>query len=70
MKSEPIPEPKQELIEKCNADNQFDRFDRLFRNVLSVPKDKILKAESKAKQKTSTNRSSRSANAHTQGKPE
>ena len=47
MKTKPIPEPTEELKEKCNAHNQFSNFDRLFRSVLSVPKAVILKEETR-----------------------
>lgn len=44
----------EELKAKCNADNQFDRFDRVFRQVVSVPKaviDKELVKEKRLKAK-------------------
>ncbi len=37
------------LKAKCDADNQFERFDSLFRKVISVPKADVLKAEAKEK---------------------
>jgi hypothetical protein len=38
-----------ELKAKCNAENQFERFDRVFRQVLSVPKAAIDKEAAKVK---------------------
>ena len=38
-----------ELKAKCDAPNQFDNFDRLFRAVISVPKTTIDKEEAKWK---------------------
>jgi hypothetical protein len=51
MKHRPISEPADELRKKCDADNQFDRFDRLFRTVISVPKSAMLKEEAKQKRR-------------------
>jgi hypothetical protein len=48
VKSEkPIPEPTEELKEKCNAGNQFSNFENLFRSVMSIPKSEVLKQEKK-----------------------
>jgi hypothetical protein len=46
-REQPIPQPTEELIAKCDADNQFSNFDRLFRRVMSVPKSEVLKQEKK-----------------------
>ena len=51
MKAKPIPKPTEELKAKCNADDQFDRFDRVFRAVISVPKAAMLKEEAKQKRR-------------------
>ena len=40
-----------EISDKCNADDQFERFDNLFRQVISVPKAAIDKEEAKLKRK-------------------
>ena len=46
MKSEkPIPEPTEELKAQCDADNQFSNFERVFRSVMSVPKEEVLEQE-------------------------
>ena len=47
MKDKPIPEPTEELKAKCDADNQFSNFERVFRSVMSVPKAEVLKREKK-----------------------
>jgi hypothetical protein len=39
------------LKAQCNAENQFDRFDNLFRKVISVPKADVLRAEAKEKRR-------------------
>ncbi len=39
------------LKAQCNAENQFDRFDSLFRKVISVPKADVLRAEAKEKRR-------------------
>jgi hypothetical protein len=39
----------EELKAKCDADNQFGRFDRVFRQVVSVPKAAIDKEDAKQK---------------------
>jgi hypothetical protein len=36
-------------IAKCDATNQFENFDRMFRSVISVPKTVIAKEEAKWK---------------------
>lgn len=41
----------EKLRAQCDADDQFNRFDSLFRKVISVPKDKVLKAEANHKQR-------------------
>jgi hypothetical protein len=43
----PIPKPNDELQALCNADNQFDNFERVFRKVMSVSKAEVLKREAK-----------------------
>ena len=50
-KARPIPKPTKELLAKCNADDQFDRFDRAFRAAISVSKSDLLKAEGKWKRR-------------------
>jgi hypothetical protein len=42
-----IPKPTKELIALCNAENQFDNFQQVFRKVMSVPKAEVLKQEKK-----------------------
>jgi hypothetical protein len=49
MKEAPIPPPTDALKVKCDADNQFSNFERVFRTAMSVPKAEILKREAKAK---------------------
>jgi hypothetical protein len=39
-----------DIAAKCTGPGQFERFDRLFRSVISVPKADIVKAEAKWKQ--------------------
>lgn len=56
MKNRPIPEPSKELKAKCDADNQFERFDRLFCSVISVPKRDVLKEEAKQKRRKKAKR--------------
>lgn len=51
MKARPIPKLTEELKAKCNADDQFNRFDRVFRTVIAVPKDAMLKEEAKQKRR-------------------
>jgi len=51
MKARPIPKPTKELEAKCDADNQFDRFDSFFRSVISVPKTAVLKEGAKQKRR-------------------
>jgi hypothetical protein len=43
-------------IAKCDAPNQFENFDRMFRSVISVPKISIEKEEAKWKRKQDKNR--------------
>jgi len=47
VKDKPIPEPTVELKARCDADNQFSNFERVFRAVMSVPKAEVLKREAK-----------------------
>lgn len=51
--AKPIPEPTEELKAKCDAANQFDNLDRMFRSVVSVPKADVEKHEAKVKAKKS-----------------
>jgi hypothetical protein len=51
MKARQIPKPTEELKAKCNADDQFSRFDRVFRAVIAVPKAAMLKEEAKQKRR-------------------
>jgi hypothetical protein len=45
-----------ELEAKCDAENQFQRFDDLFRRVISVPKSEVLKAETREKRRRAQKR--------------
>lgn len=45
-----------ELEAKCDAENQFQRFDDLFRKVISVPKSEVLKAETREKRRRAQKR--------------
>lgn len=56
MKESPIPSPSDELKVKCDADNQFDNFQRVFRSVMSVPKAEVLKREKKEKHRNARKR--------------
>ena len=51
-----IPKPTKDLIALCNADNQFDNFQRVFRKVMSVPKSEVLKQEAKEKHRNARKR--------------
>jgi hypothetical protein len=44
--SEPILIPE-DIAARCDRPDQFDRFDKLFRGVISVPKSEVEKAEAK-----------------------
>jgi hypothetical protein len=60
MKSQPRTEPLDipaDIAAKCTGPGQFERFDRLFRSVIAVPKADIVKAEKKWKQDRATKRS-------------
>lgn len=46
-REQPISEPTEELKAKCDAENQFSNFERVFRSVMAVPKTKVLKQEKK-----------------------
>ena len=59
MKNRPIPTPTEELKAKCNAENQFENFERLFRSVMSVPKGEVLKREAKEKHRNARRRARR-----------
>lgn len=58
MKEKPIPKPTEELKARCNADNQFSNFERVFRKVMSVPKAEVLKREAKEKHRNARKRAS------------
>lgn len=47
MKAKPIPEPTEKLKAMCDADDQFNNFERVFRSVMAVPKSEVLKQEKK-----------------------
>ncbi|MBZ5601830.1 MAG: hypothetical protein LAO79_05940 [Acidobacteriia bacterium] len=52
MKRDPNPKPiaiPPELAERCEGTDQFEKFDRMFRNVISVPKAQIDKQDAKWK---------------------
>lgn len=49
--SKEIPARIKEIEIKCDAPNQFERFDRLFRAVVSVPKAAVDKEEAKWKRR-------------------
>jgi len=48
-----------ETIAKCNAPDQFQNFDRMFRSVIAVPKAVVEKAEAKWKRKQEKKRASK-----------
>jgi hypothetical protein len=50
----------EELKSKCDADNQFGRFDRVFRQVVSVPKAAIDKEDAKQKRLKAKKKKARS----------
>ena len=62
-REQPIPQPTEELKAKCDADNQFSNFDRLFRRVMSVPKSEVLKREEKEKHRNARKRARKKRNA-------
>ena len=50
-----------EVIAKCDGSDQFEKFDRMFRTVIAVPKAEIDKREAKwkrAKKRTKVKKSS------------
>jgi hypothetical protein len=50
MKREPKPIAiPEDLAARCEGSDQFEKFDRLFRNVISVPKAEIDKQDAKWK---------------------
>jgi len=52
MKREPHPKPiaiPEDLAARCTGDDQFEKFDSMFRNVISVPKAEIDKQDAKWK---------------------
>ena len=44
------------LKAQCNADNQFDNFERLFNTVMSVSKTEMLRREKKEKHRNARKR--------------
>ena len=60
---QPIPEPTEELKARCNAENQFSNFDRVFRAVMSVPKAEILKREARELHRNTRKRAKKKAAA-------
>ncbi len=44
------------LKARCNADNQFDNFERLFNTVMSVSKTEMLRREKKEKHRNARKR--------------
>ncbi len=44
-REQPIPQPTDELKAMCDAENQFENFERVFGKVMSVPKAEVLKQE-------------------------
>jgi hypothetical protein len=71
MKPEPAPKTPSgptrpidippDIAVKCDGPNQFEKFDRLFRSVISVPKADIDQAETKWKQARAKKRAKRTA---------
>jgi hypothetical protein len=59
MKQQPIPKPTEELKAQCNAENQFNNFERAFRMVMSVPKAEVLRREAKEKHRNAKTRASK-----------
>jgi hypothetical protein len=51
MADDPAPKVTKELEAKCDAPNQFGRFDALFRAVISIPKAAIDKEETRWKRR-------------------
>ena len=62
-REQPIPQPTEELKAKCDANNQFSNFDRLFRRVMSVPKSEVLKREAKEKHRNARKRAKKKLTA-------
>ena len=56
MKANPIPPLTEELKAKCDAENQFSNFERVFRSVMSVPKAEVLKREAKERHRNARKR--------------
>jgi hypothetical protein len=59
MKSQPRTAPLEippDIAAKCTGPDQFEKFDRLFRSVISVPKADIDKAEAKWRQERAKKR--------------
>ena len=46
----------EEIAAKCDAENQFSNFERVFRKVMSVPKAEVLKREAKEKHRNARKR--------------
>jgi hypothetical protein len=58
------PQPVQlseEVIAKCDAPNQFENFDRMFRSVITVPKAALDKEEAKWKRKQAKKRADKAS---------
>jgi hypothetical protein len=51
----------EELQAKCNAENQFDDFDRAFRKTLTVSKPAFLKEEARLKRARAKKRAKKTA---------
>ena len=56
MSDKPIPEPTKALKALCDAENQFDNFERVFRKVMPVPKADVLRREGKEKHRNARKR--------------
>lgn len=54
--NKPIPKPSKELQERCDADNQFSNFEKVFRSVMAVPKAEVLKRETKERHRNARKR--------------
>jgi hypothetical protein len=57
--SQPLEIPP-DIAAKCDGPKQFEKFDRLFRSVISVPKADIDKAEAKWRQERAKKRAKKS----------
>jgi hypothetical protein len=64
MKAAPSNRPVKipaEIAAKCDGPDQFEKFDRLFRGVIAVPKAALEKEEKKWKQKQKRKREKKSS---------